>query len=500
MTLPSEAVCILAKDMRVLRWPLAAWCGLLSLSIFRGLDVLPSLHEDLFPIAWIVPMLAAALVAYAVTQDPPVDGPTFWGVHRQQPLAVAGAKAMLTLVLLVAMAAGHAIVLASHGLSPLQVMVLATDVARDACAWLLFSAALAACARNAKGWLIGAALAATIAVLLWTVAGNEFGVAPIRALTPRSAALSLTAISVMVLVCTYRTHLTGLRSSARNALLLVAPAVMARTSPGTLDPVTKITTRSDAGMIVRTDRIVSRIDRRAVVVEMPVTYPDSSVVSAVTVAWRLQLRDGSAIDLLPGGARVRRGAVLLTPEENVALWGRGPVTRMLKFRFPLDSATLARVDGNLTAVTVALETDRVTMRRIASFAAVEGGTVAFEGGRLRIGAVGPDGRLPMHASSVWMPPGLSTLPWSATYIARPLVALQSGNDRELRVLKPVDCNCRGGMLSGSWVLPGNEMRGHVAALVPVGRTAPVTGHVIALAGVYAGRIEQTIRAPDARAP
>ena len=115
MTLPSEAFRVLSKDLRVLRWPLTAWCGLLSLSISRGLDVLPLLHEALFPIAWIVPMLAAALVAYAVTQDPPVEGPTFWGVHRQRPLAVAGAKAMLTLVLLVAMAGGHAIILASHG-------------------------------------------------------------------------------------------------------------------------------------------------------------------------------------------------------------------------------------------------------------------------------------------------------------------------------------------------------------------------------------------------
>jgi hypothetical protein len=498
MTLPSEAVRILAKDLRVLRWPLTAWCGLLSLSIFRGLDVLPLLHEALFPIAWIVPMLAAALVAYAVTQDPPIEGPTFWGVHRQQPLAVAGAKAMLTFVLLVAMAGGHAIVLASHGLSPMQVMVLVADVARDAAAWLLFSAALAACARNAAGWLIGAALSATLAMLISTVAGNEFGVAPAWALTPLSAALTLTAISVMVLMWTYRAHLTGLRSGARNALLLVVPAGMTMRSPGTHDPVTKITARSDAAMIVHTDRIVSRIDRRAVVVDMPVTYPDSSVISAVTVTWRLQLRDGSAIDLLPGGARVRRGAVLLQPEENVALWGRGPVTRMLEFRFPLDSATLARVDGNLTEVTMALEADRVTMRRIASFAAAEGGTVAFDRGRLRIGAVRPDGRFPMHTSSVWLPPGLSTLPWSATYIARPIVALQAGNDRDVRVLKPVDCNCRDGMQSGSWVLPGNEMRGHVADLVPVGSTAPVTGHVIALAGVYAGRIEQAIRAPVAR--
>ena len=497
MTLPSEAFRVLSKDLRVLRWPLTAWCGLLSLSISRGLDVLPLLHEALFPIAWIVPMLAAALVAYAVTQDPPVEGPTFWGVHRQRPLAVAGAKAMLTLVLLVAMAGGHAIVLASHGLSAMQVMVLVADVARDAAAWLLFSAALAACARDAAGWLIGAALTATLAALISTVAGHEFGVAPVWALTPLSAALSLTAISVMILVWTYRTHLTGLRSGARNAVLLVVPAVMTMKSPETYDPAMGHTARSDAAMVVHTDRIVSRIDRRAVVVDIPVTYPDSSVVSALTVAWRLQLRDGSTMDLLPGVARVRRGAVLLQPEENVAQWGRGPVTRMLEFRFPLDSATLARVDGNLSAVTMALETDRVSMRRIASFAAAEGGTVAFGGGRLRVGAVGPDGRFPMHTSSVGIPPGVSTLPWSATYIARPIVALQSGNDRELRVLKPVDVATRASMQSGSWVLPGNEMRGHVSALVPAGSSAPLTGNVVALAGEYAGRIEQVIRAPVA---
>ncbi|MES3032461.1 MAG: hypothetical protein V4813_00540 [Gemmatimonadota bacterium] len=498
MTLPSEVVRVLAKDLRVLRWPLTAWCGLLALSIFRGLDVLPSLHEALFPIAWIVPMLAAALVGYAVTQDPPVEGPTFWGVHRQQPLAVAGAKAMLALVLLVAMAGGHALVLASHGLSPMQVTVLVADVARDAAAWLLFSAALAACARNAAGWLIGAALAATLAVLIPLVAGHEFGVPPTWALTPASAALSLTAISVMVLVWTYRAHLTGLRSGARNALLLVVPTGMAMRSPGPHDPVMGHATQSDAAMIVHTDRVVSRIDRRAVVVEMPVTYPDSSVVSAVTVAWRLQLRDGSAIHLLPGGARVRRGTLLLQPEGNVALWGRGPVTRTLEFHFPLDSLTLAQVAGNLTEVTMALETDRVTMRRIASFAAAEGGTVAFDGGRLRIGAVGPDGRFPMHTSSVGTPPGVSTLPWSATYLARPILALQSGDARDVRVLKPVGAATRAGMRSGSWVLPGNEMRGHAAVLVPAGSTAPVTGNVIALAGVYAGRSERAIRAPVAR--
>jgi hypothetical protein len=43
MTLPSEVLRILAKDLRVLRWPLVAWIAVLTLSVTRGLDVAPAL-------------------------------------------------------------------------------------------------------------------------------------------------------------------------------------------------------------------------------------------------------------------------------------------------------------------------------------------------------------------------------------------------------------------------------------------------------------------------
>lgn len=499
MTLLSEIRRIVGKDLRVLRWPLISWCTLLVLSTLRGLDVLPALHDVLYPVEWIVPMMAAALVAYAVTQDPPQEGPTFWGVHHHRPMAVAGAKAVLLTMLLAAMTSGHALVLATHGLSAVQVGAMSADAARDAAAWLLFSAALAACARNAKGWLIGALLAGTLTVLVAVLATGESGMTTEwPTLTPRVAALTLIAISSAVLAWTYRAHLTGLRSGVRTALLLVGPAVMPVTR---FDPMADLPTaaaQTDSALTVHADRIMARIEQRAVIVDVPVTYPDSSVVAAATVAWRLQLRDGSAVQLLPGGARVRRGATLLTPEANVALWGRGPVTRTLEFRYPLDSATLARVEGNLAAVTMALETDRVAMHRVTTFPVTQGGTVALDGTRLLIGAV-DEGQFEARVSHVWIPNAISRIPWSAAYVARPILAVQTAPSGAVRVLEAQDETVAGrGATSGSWVLPGNTMRSRDAVLVPTGVAAPVTGNVVAYAGDYGGHLERAIRASAVR--
>ena len=182
MTLSSEVLRILAKDVRVLRWPLAGWIALLGLSVARGLGVLPSLHTALFPITVLVPIAAAILVALAVTADPAESGPTFWGVHGQRPLAMAAAKSAMVILLLVLMAGGHALVLRSHGLTSDQLIALVAAAARDTGAWLLFSATLAACARDAKGWLVGGVLVLVLSLLL-SAANDHTGILTILSLT-----------------------------------------------------------------------------------------------------------------------------------------------------------------------------------------------------------------------------------------------------------------------------------------------------------------------------
>ena len=45
------------------------------------------------------------------------------------------------------------------------------------------------------------------------------------------------------------------------------------------------------------------------------------------------------------------------------------------------------------------------------------------------------------------------------------------------------------------MLPGNEMQGFAAALAPNGALVISNGTVVAIAGDYAGRAEQAVRAP-----
>jgi hypothetical protein len=94
------------------------------------------------------------------------------------------------------MAIGHGAVLVSHGLSSSQVIALVSKAARDTGTWFLFAVALAACARDAKGWLLGAALVGVLAFLLSSVAGDYSGFLPIAPFTRTLASYLLAAVSV----------------------------------------------------------------------------------------------------------------------------------------------------------------------------------------------------------------------------------------------------------------------------------------------------------------
>ncbi len=495
MTLPSEAFRIVVKDLRVLRWPLAGWTALLAISVARGLGVLPALHEALYPVTVLVPIVAAILVALAVMADPAEAGPTFWGVHRQRPLAVASAKAGIAIVLLVVMVGGHALVLSTHGLTLDQLIALVTVAARDTGAWFLFAAALAACARDAKGWLTGGALVGVLAFLLAAVVADHRSVLEAWRLTRASASLLLAVVSVSVIAWGYRAHLTGTPASVRTAVLcVIAALVLVAPRDSMARPVDDHTARPDSATIIDSARIEARIEHAAVIVNVPVSYPDSSVVVAAAVRWRLQLRDGSAIDLWPNGVSVRRTATLLKPEDNIASWGRGRVSRILKFRYPLDSSTMRRATGNLVSVSMQLQVERVSMRRIASMAAKDGGTIAYEGTRFHLDGAQDHARFQTTFSHVDLPDALRRTPWTVWFSSIPIFGFLPADGGAMRVLQ-FDLHSRNGdfFRRGGWVLPGNDMQGAAGTLSADGEPLRDDGRVVALAGAYAGRTDAAIR-------
>lgn len=230
MTLPSEVLRICAKDVRVLRWPLAVWATLLALSTTRGHGVLQPLREALASVAILVPITAAIIIALAVAADPAVSGPTFWRVHRHRPAAVASAKGLLAMLLLTCTVVSHALVLSSHGLTPNQFIVLLSRAALETGAWFLFAAALAACARDAKGVLTGGALVGIIALLLSTITADNAVAMAMWPLSRASAAFLLAGVSVGVMAWAYRAPLTGVPACARAAALLVIAASVLITS------------------------------------------------------------------------------------------------------------------------------------------------------------------------------------------------------------------------------------------------------------------------------
>jgi hypothetical protein len=497
MTLPSEVLRIFAKDVRVLRWPLAVWATLLAISTTRGLGVLQTLRDALYPFAILLPITAAIIIALAVAADPAVSGPTFWGVHRQRRTAVASAKGLLAMLLLACMAASHSLVLSSHGLTAQQLIVLVARAALETGAWFLFAAALAACARDAKGVLTGGALVGIIAFLLSTIAADHTAAMARWPLSRATGAALLAVVSVGVMAWTYRAHLTGMPARARTAaLLVIAACVLITPRDSMARPVDGRTLERDAALHIDSSRTTARVEQRGVFVDVPVTYPDSSIVVAATTSWRLHLRDGSVIDLWTRGVRVRRTAKLLQPDESLASWGRGAAQRVLQFRNPLDSATLARVEGNLMRVSLAMETDRLTMHRRGAFASRDGGTVAHDGVRLRLEPVAADGRFATSVSYVRVPAFTERLPWTVAYANVPLLAWLPPDGSPARYLKAAEPrDGDSGMRSGSWVLPGNDMQGFPAALMPSDGTPAVGGTVVAIAADYAGRVTLPISAP-----
>ncbi len=497
MTLPSEVLRICAKDVRVLRWPLAVWATLLAVSTTRGLGVLQTLRDALYPFAILLPITAAIIIALAVAADPAVSGPTFWGVHRQRPTAMASAKGLLAMMLLACMVASHALVLSSHGLTAHQLIVLVARAALETGAWLLFAAALAACARDAKGVLTGGAVVGVIAFLLSTIAADHAGAMAMWPLSRATGAALLAVVSVGVMAWTYRAHLTGMPARARTAaLLVIAACVLITPRDSMARPVNGRTLQRDTALRIDTSRITARVEQRAVLVDVPATYPDSSIVVAATTSWRLHLRDGSVIDLWPRSVPVRRTAKLLQPDESLASWGRGAAQRVLQFRYPLDSATLARVEGNLVRVSLAMETDRLAMHRRGAFASRDGGTVAHHGVRLRLEPVAADGRFATSVSYVQIPTSTERLPWTVAYASVPLLSWLPPDGSPARYLKAAEPRAGdSGMRSGSWVLPGNDMQGFAAALMPSDGTPTVGGTVVAIAADYAGRVTLPISAP-----
>ena len=375
-----------------------------------------------------------------------------WGIHRQRPLAVSLAKVAMASLLLVVMAAGHALVLSTHGLTSDQLIALVAAAARDTGAWFLFAAALAACARDARGWLTGGVLVGVLALLL------------------------------SVIIADHRSVLEAC------AMVLVTPRVsMAR-------PVDDRTVRPDSATIIDTAGIESRIEHGAVVVNVPVTYPDSSLIVATTVGWRLQLRDGSTIDLLPNGVSVRRTAAQLKPEEHIASWGCGRVSRILKFRYPLDSATMLRVASSLACVSMQLQVERVAMRRVASMSAKEGGTLAYEGTRFHLDGVQDHARFETTFSHVDLPEARRT-PWTVWFASIPIFVIMPADSGAMRMLE-FELHSRNGdfFRRGGWVLPGNEMQGAAGMLSADGEPLADGGRIVAIAGAYAGRTDTAIRA------
>lgn len=495
MTLSAEVCRIFAKDLRVLRWPLAGWVALLAVSVARGVGALPTLHRALFPVAVIVPITAAILVALTVQADPADPGPMFWGIHRQRPLAVSLAKVAMASLLLVLMAAGHALVLSTHGLTSDQLIALVAAAARDTGAWFLFAAALAACARDAKGWLTGGVLVGVLALLLSVIIADHRSVLEAWPLTHASASLLLAVVSVSMIAWAYRAHLTGMRAGVRTAVLFVIAALVLVTPRDSMArPVDDRTVRPDSATIIDTAGIESRIEHGAVVVNVPVTYPDSSLVVATTVGWRLQLRDGSNIDLLPNGVSVRRTAAQLKPEEHIASWGRGRVSRILKFRYPLDSATMLRVASSLASVSMQLQVERVAMRRVASMSAKEGGTLAYEGTRFHLDGVQDHARFETTFSHVDLPKVRRT-PWTVWFASIPIFVFMPVDSGAMRMLE-FELHSRNGdfFRRGGWVLPGNEMQGAAGMLSADGEPLEDGGRIVAIAGAYAGRTNTAIRA------
>jgi hypothetical protein len=285
-------------------------------------------------------------------------------------------------------------------------------------------------------------------------------------------------------------------AEVRTAILVVIAALVLVTPRDSMaHPVDDRTLRSDSAIVVHTDRIASRIERGAVIVDVPVTYPDSSIVVGATTTWRLQLRDGSTVDLLPRNPRVRRTAKLLEPSQNFALWGRGPVARTIEFRHPLDSAMLSRVTGNLSSVTLTLQTDRLLMRRIASFSTRSGGTFAHQGARLHMSAV-VDSQFALSFSYVRLPEGTDGLPWTLSFASVPLLAVIPSDGSAALPLTATRPDNDSGMRSPYWVLPGNEMAGYAGTLIPArARTVAGDGTVVAIAGDFAGRVARSIQAP-----
>lgn len=495
MTLSSEVCRIFSKDLRVLRWPLAGWVALLAVSVARGLGALPTLHSALFPVTVIVPITAAILVALTVQADPADAGPTFWGIHRQRPLAVTLAKVTMASLLLLLMAVGHALVLSTHGLTSDQLIALVAAAARDTGAWFLFAAALAACARDVKGWLTGGLLVGVLALLLSFIVADHRSVLEAWPLTRPSASLLLAVVSVSVIAWAYRAHLTGMPASVRTAVLFVIAALVLVTPRDSMArPVDDLLVRPDSATIIDTARIESRIEHGAVIVNVPVTYPDSSLVVAATVGWRLQLRDGNTIDLPPNGSIMRRTAAPLKPEEYIASWGRGRVSRLLNFRYPLDSAMMLRVTSNLTSVSMQLQVERVAMRRVASMPAKEGGTLRYEGTRFHLDATQDHGRFETTFSHVDLPEVRRT-PWTVWFASSPIFGFLPAGGGAMRVLK-FELLSHGGdfFRRGGWVLPGNEMQGAAGMLSADGEPLEDDGTVVAIAGAYAGRTDAAIRA------
>jgi len=497
MTLPSEMLRICAKDVRVLRWPLAVWATLLAVSTTRGLGMLQTMRDALYPFAILLPITAAIIIALAAAADPAVSGPTFWGVHRQRPTAVASAKGLLAMLLLACMVASHALVLSSHGLTAHQLFVLVARAALETGAWFVFAAALAACARDAKGVLAGGALFGIIAFLLSTIAADHAGAMAMWPLSRVSGAVLLAAVGVGVMAWTYRAHFTGTPARARTAaLLVIAACVLVTPRDSMARPVDGRTLQRDTALHIDTSGVIARVDQRAVLVDVPVTYPDSSIVVAATTSWRLHLGDGSIIDLWRRGVPVRRTAKLLQPDESLAAWGRGTAQRVLQFRFPLDSATLGRVEGNLVRVSLAMEIDRLAMHRRGAFASHDGGTVAHKGVRLRLEPATSDGRFATSVSYVRVPAFTERLPWTVAYANVPLLAWLPPDGSSARYLKAAEPRAGdSGMRSGSWVLPGTDMQGFAAALMPSDGTPAVGGTVVAIAADYAGRVTLPISAP-----
>ena len=165
------------------------------------------------------------------------------------------------------------------------------------------------------------------------------------------------------------------------------------------------------------------------------------------------------------------------------------MTRVLTFRYPLDSITQARVEGNLATVSLSLEMDRLVMHRLAEFPVAEGGTIAHSGARMHLAGSRDGVRFVSASSVIWAPADPRHTADAFRFAAGLTFALvpeRGGPARVLRREAGGDIAKR--LRMPSWVTSAHRAVASAAVLMPTDTTKVAGAVVAAFGGEYAGRV------------